>query len=209
MATIQSVINDLDALLASLKLKLNDEMGVPAEPIDLPIVKKEVDWVDLPDDILTYIGKFFDVKKMEAQERFNRYVVISRKVQDADVETRWKMFGKLTKKGITLNERGKTRFLQKTLSLNKEYDVWFRKYFERIYHSKLRKMRWRYEEKYWIHQTTFKTIGDFYGNEEWKDAEHYPVGQNFKNRLPILQGNDGYATDCFAPLNLYRGKYIY
>lgn len=150
---------------------------------------------------------------MEAQERFDRFVVIINTKRVADAETRWKKYGKPTKKGITFNEQGQNEFGQKTLSLTKEYPLWYYRHFNCNYTYKLKKMKERYEKKYWIHQTAFKTLGDDYGenygNEEWKFAEEYPEGIDFERRFPKAQGNDGYATRCFAPLNLVEGMYMY
>jgi len=230
MATIQSVINDLEALLASLKLKLNDEMGIAVpvaepvvvyatpvdDPLDLiPVVEvknkqnleifvKKMVLEDLPDDILTYIGKFLDIKKREAKWRYKTLNRIYHSIRDAPIEIRWKKLGKSnTKKAVIFNEKGRECFGQKTISLSKEYPTWDG-YYGQAYRNNLRIMKERYEKKYWIHQTAFKTI-----TGEWCFADDYPTGNDFLSMRPIAQGDDGYATRCFAPFNLVKGWYMY
>lgn len=219
MATIQSVINDLEVLLASLKLKLNEEMGIAipvaepvvvyATPVDdldfLPVVevKNKMVLEDLPDEVLTYIGSFIDIKKREAKLRYKTLNRIYHSIRNAPIEIRWgKMAKSNTKRAVILNEKGRECFGQKTISLSKEYPTWDG-LFGQAYRNKLRIMKERYEKKYWIHQEVFKTISG-----DWYVADDYPT-YDFLTMRPIAQGDDGYATRCFAPFNLVGGKYMY
>jgi hypothetical protein len=224
MATIQSVINDLEALIASLKLKLNDEMGIAipvAEPVevvvyatpvedDLPLAKivSKREWTDLPDDILSYIGTFFDVKKKEAKLRYKTYLKLYQTINSAPLEVRWKEYAtSITKKGVILNEAGQKQLRQKTISMGAEWTRW-EGYVANKYKMRLLKMMKRYKDKYWRGDKPFKNIDGkmdtfipdtYYWRSlptEWDDENPDEWGEVHRIRY-------------YAPLNVVGGQYKY
>jgi hypothetical protein len=224
MATIQSVINDLEALLVSLKLKLNDEMGIAipvAEPVevvvyatpiedDLPLAKivSKREWTDLPDDILSYIGTFFDVKRKEAKLRYKTYLKLYQTIKIAPIEVRWRKYAtSITKKGVILNEAGQIQLRQKTISMGAEWTRW-EGYVATTYKRNLGKMEERYKDKYWRGDKPFKGISG-------KELIFNP-NYDYWMRLPIVWDWD--TLNAFGeplrlsfnvPMNAVGGHYKY
>lgn len=224
MATIQSVINDLEALLASLKLKLNEEMGVAipvAEPVvvyatpieddDLPLAKivSKREWTDLPDDILSYIGTFFDVKRREAKLRYKTYLKLYQTIKTAPLEVKWRKYAKsITKKGVILNEAGQRRFYQKTISLEVEDNRW-KGYVATTYKGRLEKMEERYKDKYWRGDKPFKGISgkEVIFNPNYTDYWRWcPTEPDWDT---TTDGGDHPLLRFNAPLNVVGGKFKY
>jgi hypothetical protein len=216
MATIQSVINDLEVLLASLKLKLNEEMGIAipvAEPVvvyatpveDLiPVVKvkTDMDWTQLPDDILTYIGKFIDFKKRDAKKRYKTYLRIYHSIRDSSIENRWKEYAKsITKNAIVLNEAGKRLFDKKTITIKGERNRWEQS-IKGKYKSKLEKMEKRYNQKYWRGIAPFRGMsGKFF---------KFFLPNRYWCWLPTDWDEEERVRRTFAgPVNAVGGRYIY